>query len=181
MQVNEFARPAPLSCDIEKNERETTVKITDALLGEHAVLYDLFGHLRDTAETGADTAEIRAAFAVVDRLLRSHARIEEELLFPRLDSHLGPSGPLAVMRSEHRGMEELLDTAREETDIASLKSLIGRLLELVDGHFRKEEMVLFGMARKFLGDETLSELGEQWAAARGVAIDGGGCMPAGPG
>ena len=155
------------------------MKITDALLGEHAVLYDLFGHLRNTAATETDAAEIRTTVAVVDRLLLSHARTEEELLFPRLDSHLGQLGPLAVMRSEHRGIEELLEAARGETDIASLKSLVGRLLELVHNHFRKEEMVLFGMAQQFLGDEVLSELGEEWAAARGVTVNGGGCMAAG--
>jgi hemerythrin-like domain-containing protein len=155
------------------------MKITDALLGEHAVLHDLFGHLRNTAVTSQDVGEIRAAVAVVDRLLLSHARIEEELLFPRLDPHLGQMGPLAVMRSEHHGIEDLLEAARRETDLASLKSLIGRLLELASGHFRKEETVLFGMAQQSLGDAVLTELGEEWAATRNVTLGGGGCMAAG--
>ncbi|MEN8195432.1 MAG: hemerythrin domain-containing protein [Pseudomonadota bacterium] len=155
------------------------MKLTDALLGEHAVLYDLFGHLRNTAVTSEDVAEIRTAVAVVDRLLLSHARIEEELLFPRLDPHLGQMGPLAIMRSEHQGIDDLLEAARRETDLASLKSLVGRLLELASGHFRKEEAVLFGMAQQFLGDAVLSELGEEWAAARNVALGGGGCGGAG--
>jgi hemerythrin-like domain-containing protein len=155
------------------------MKITDALLGEHAVLYDLFSHLRNTAVTSNDVAEIRAAVAVVDRLLLAHARIEEALLFPRLDPHLGQMGPLAIMRSEHQGIEDLLEAARGETDLASLKSLIGRLLELASGHFRKEEMVLFGMAQQFLGDDVLNELGEEWATSRKVSLGGGGCMAAG--
>lgn len=151
------------------------MKITDALLGEHAVLYDLFGHLRNTAVSSGDIAEIRAAVAVVDKLLLAHARVEEELLFPRLDAHLGQMGPLAVMRSEHKGIDDLLEAARVETDIASLKGLIGRLIELANGHFRKEEMVLFGMAEQFLGEDVLAELGEQWAATRNVSLGGGGC------
>ena len=155
------------------------MKLTDALLGEHAVLYDLFGHLRNTAVTSDDIAEIRAAVAVVDRLLLAHAKVEEELLFPRLDAHLGQMGPLAVMRAEHRGIDDLLTAARRETDVASLKNLIGRLLELVYGHFQKEETVLFGMAQQFLGDAVLNELGEEWAAARNVALGGGGCVAAG--
>lgn len=155
------------------------MKITDALLGEHAVLYDLFGHLRNTAVSSGDIAEIHGAVAVVDRLLLSHARVEEGLLFPRLDTHLGQMGPLAVMRSEHHGIEDLLEAARRETDIASLKTLVGRLLELAYGHFQKEEMVLFGMARQVLGDEVLSELGDEWAAARKVNVNGGGCAAPG--
>ena len=155
------------------------MKITDALLGEHAVLYDLFGHLRNTAVTSGDIAEIRAAIAVVDKLLLAHARIEEDLLFPRLDAHFGQMGPLAVMRSEHQGIDDLLEAARGETDIASLKNLIGRLIELAYGHFQKEEAVLFGMAQQFLGDAVLSELGEEWAATRNVTLGGGGCGAAG--
>lgn len=157
------------------------MKITDALLGEHAVLYDLFGHLRNTAVSSGDIAEIHGAVAAVDRLLLSHARVEEGLLFPRLDAHLGQMGPLAVMRSEHHGIEDLLEAARRETDIASLKTLVGRLLELAYGHFQKEEMVLFGMARQVLGDEVLSELGDEWAAARKVNVNGGGCAAEGGG
>ena len=152
-----------------QGREERRLKITDALLGEHGVLYDLFGHLRDVAVTSGDLAEIRAAVAVVDKLLLAHARVEEELLFPRLDPHLGQMGPLAVMRSEHRGIDGLLEAARGETDIASLKGLVGRLIELASGHFRKEETVLFGMAEQFLGEDVLAELGAQWAAERDVA------------
>ncbi len=157
------------------------MKITDALLGEHAVLYDLFGHLRDTAVSSGDIVEIHGAVTAVDRLLLPHARVEEDLLFPRLDSHLGQMGPLAVMRSEHHGIEDLLEAARRETDITSLKTLVGRLLELAYGHFQKEEMVLFGMAQQALGDEVLSELGDEWAAARKVNLNAGGCASAGRG
>lgn len=155
------------------------MKITDALLGEHAVLHDLFGHLRDTAAASENIDEIHAAVAVMDRLLLTHARVEEELLFPRLDPHFGQMGPVAVMRSEHRGIDDLLAAARAETDLAALKMLIGRLLELASGHFRKEEMVLFGMAQKFLGDAVLAELGEEWATARNIVRGGAGCMAGG--
>ena len=157
------------------------MKITDALLGEHAVLHDLFGYLRNMAVASQDIAEIRTAVAVVERLLLGHARVEEELLFPRLEPHLGQMGPLAVMRSEHRGIDDLLEAARGETDLAALKNLIGRLLELANGHFRKEEMVLFGMAQQFLGDAVLDELGEDWALLRNIVRGGSGCTMGGQG
>lgn len=152
--------------------------ITDALLGEHAALYELFDHSRDVASRGGGLAELKATVAAVDRLLVSHARLEEELLFPRLEPFLGPMGPLAVMLSEHRGIDELLEAVRRETDAAALADLVHRLIELSAGHFRKEEMVLFGMARRFLDRDTLDELGAEWAAARNVAL-GGGCVAAG--
>jgi hemerythrin-like domain-containing protein len=152
------------------------MKITDALLGEHGVLYDLFGHLRDVAMSSGDATAIRAAFAVVERLLLAHARVEEELLFPILQPHVGHMGPIGVMLAEHRRIDALLEAAREESDPSSLKNLAGQLIELASGHFRKEESVLFGMAEQYLGDELLTELGEQWAASRNVTLGGGGCM-----
>jgi iron-sulfur cluster repair protein YtfE (RIC family) len=154
------------------------VKLTDALLGEHAVLYGLFDYMRDTVLEGDDMRGAQEAAAILERLLLSHARVEESLLFPRLERHLGPAGPLAVMRDEHRRIDELLAAAREASDLATVKSRIGELLDLAHSHFQKEEQVLFGMARQALGEAALTELGGEWAASRNVTIVGGGCMGA---
>ncbi len=148
------------------------MKLTDALLGEHAVIYELFDYLRDTILKSDDIRDIHGAAAVVERLLVSHARIEEDLLFPRLEDHLGQTGPLAVMRAEHRGIDDFFEAAKRETDIAALKSVIGQLLELAYGHFQKEERVLFAMARQCLDEATLTELGHEWSARRNVTVNG---------
>ena len=152
------------------------MKLTDALRGEHAVLYDLFAYLDETIRHSDDTQDVRGAMLVLERLLVSHARLEEDLLFPRLEPHLGEMGPLAVMRAEHGRIDGLLDAARQEEDAARLKSLLGQLLALAQGHFRKEESVLFDMAERFLGGAALTEMGDQWAARRNVIIAGQGCM-----
>ncbi len=154
------------------------MKITDALLGEHAVIYDLFEYVRETAKNSDDIEEIIAIVSVLERLILSHAQIEEELLFPRLESHLGQMGPLGVMRSEHQGIEDLLIVAKQETDVGDLKSVIGQFLELADGHFQKEEGVLFGIAQQVLDEAILTELGDEWAARRKVIVDSQGCLGA---
>ncbi len=148
------------------------MKLTNALLGEHAVIYELFDFVRDTILKCDDIRDIHGAVAVVERLLVSHARIEEDLLFPGLEPHLEQMGPLAMMRDEHRAIDDLLDAVRRETDIAALKSAIGQLLDLAHDHFQKEETVLFPMARQFLGEATLTELGDEWAASRNVTVNG---------
>ena len=152
------------------------MKLTDALRGEHAVLYELFAYLDETIGKSDDMRDLRGAVSVVERLLVSHARIEEDLLFPRLEPHIGQMGPLAVMRAEHSRIDGLLEAARQEDDVAALKSLIGQLLQLAYGHFQKEESVLFDMAERFLGGAALTEMGEQWATARNVVVSGQGCM-----
>ena len=152
------------------------MKLTDALRGEHAVIYQVFDHVRDTITRTDDLQDIRGAFAVMERILRSHAEIEERLLFPNLEPHLGQMGPLEVMRAEHRGIDELFDAAKGENDVGALKSVIGELLDLAHGHFAKEEQALFAMAQQFLDEAELTALGDEWAASRNVVIHGASCI-----
>ena len=154
------------------------MKLTDALRGEHAIIYELFDYVRDTSAKSDALEEVRGAVLVLERLLLSHARVEEDLLFPNLEPHLGQAGPLAVMRAEHQEIDDLIALAKEEKAVGALKSVIGQLLELAYGHFQKEEMVLFTMAQQFLDEATLTELGDQWAAHRKVIVDGQGCLGA---
>ena len=152
------------------------MKLTDALRGEHAVIYQLFEHVRETLAGSDDLHDIRGVVAVMERILLSHAQIEERLLFPNLEPHLGQRGPLEVMRAEHREIDELFDAARKETDVGALKTVVGELLDLANDHFAKEEQALFAMAQQVLDDGELTALGDAWAASRNVALGGGGCM-----
>jgi len=155
------------------------MKLTDALLGEHAVLYDLFTHLRALREKNGDPEELRGAVAVLDQLLFAHAQIEEELLFPNLEPHLGQMGPLSVMRGEHRAIDDLLEALRKEADPVAFSALTGELIDLAFNHFQKEEGALFPMARQFIDEAKLSELGDQWAESRKVNVNAQGCMGGG--
>ncbi len=129
------------------------MNITDALLGEHAVMYELFEYIRDTAKTSDDVQEIYGAVLVLECVLLSHARIEEDMLFPELETHLGSMGLLAVMRGEHQEIEDLLTAAKVATDVSVLKSTIDQFLALTD-------------------------LGTKWAERRRVVVDGQGCLGA---
>lgn len=152
------------------------MKITDALLGEHGALYAIFDHVRETAlAAGAGLDELHRAAALLESVLASHARIEEDMLFPALERHLGGDGPLAVMRHEHRLIEDRLQAARDGTDPAAVRNALTALLDLTRSHFRKEEQVLFAMAQRYLDAGSLDALGDDWSARRGVALGGGGC------
>lgn len=139
--------------------------ITDALLGEHGVIYPQLARLTDAPFDSAETARARA-----DQLaagLATHAQIEDELLFVALEGVLGPDGgPLPVMRAEHEEVEATLQRLTEAADVRDAEALAARLATVAREHFAKEESVLFPMAEQLLGEETLRELGEQWAARR---------------
>lgn len=103
-------------------------------------------------------------------MLLSHAKLEEELLFPALEPHMGKNGPLAVMRDEHNRLELALRRIEEARDKAEGIASVADALSLARDHFEKEELVLFSMARQLLDDESEVRLGGAWAATRRVAI-----------
>ncbi len=146
------------------------MKLIDALLGEHGLFYALFDQVETVASTAASVAEIRAATAVLRAVLRSHADLEEALLFPALETHMGKNGPLAVMRDEHDQIKLALQQIEEVQEVDEGVGCLVRALSLARDHFQKEESVLFSMARQLLDDEAQTQLGEAWAETRGVTI-----------
>ena len=69
------------------------MQITQALLGEHGVLHALFEHV-EAGLPGMETlADVQGAGATLVATLGSHARIENEILFPALEPHLGSGFP----------------------------------------------------------------------------------------
>ena len=139
--------------------------ITDALLGEHAVIYALLGHLTSRPFGSAEEARIQAAELAAG--LATHAHLEDELLFVALEGPLGPNGgPLAVMRAEHAEVEGTLERLAQVEDVGEAAELAGHLVTVAREHFAKEEQVLFPMAEELLGEDVLRGLGERWAAVR---------------
>ncbi len=152
-------------------ERETAVKLTDALLGEQGTFYVLFNQIEEIAAIESPLAQIRGATTVLRAMVDSHATLEDELLFSALEPHLGTdSGPLAVMRTEHEEMARLLEQIEDADDTDQIILWIEEALSAARSHFQKEERVLFPMAQHLLGDEALTRLGRAWAKARHVTI-----------
>ncbi len=146
------------------------MKLTDALLGEHATFYALFDEIEAMASVAGGLPQIQSATTVLNAVVVAHARIEEELLFPALEERLGPEGPLAVMRHEHTEIDRLLEEIENAEDPADAANRIQQALAFARAHFKKEEVVLFQLTRQVLDDETLTRLGQEWADARQVTL-----------
>ena len=139
--------------------------ITDALAGEHGVVYRLLEHLTSRPFASAEEARVQAAELAAG--LASHAHLEDELLFVPLEGPLGPNGgPIAVMREEHAEVESTLERLAQVEDVEEAEALAGHLVSVAREHFEKEEQVLFPMAEQLLGEEELRGLGEEWLARR---------------
>ena len=147
------------------------MKLTDALLGEHGAFYMLFDEIEEIAATESAVAQLHGATTVLEAMVTSHATLEERLLFSALEHYLGKEeGPLAALHAEHEEMERMLAYMQEDPDVDRAILWISEALSAARSHFQKEERILFPMARRLLGDETLSRLGSVWAEARRVTI-----------
>lgn len=147
--------------------------ITHALYGEHGLFYAYFDYL-DEVLAAKETPALAALHALaggLERMVVSHATIEEEGLYAALDD--GPMagmGPLEVMRAEHQEIDRLAAAALGAENGEDCASELRQLLAVLRDHFMKEEQILFAMAQQQLDPGVLSDLGGKWAQIRSVAV-----------
>lgn len=147
------------------------MKVTDALLGEHAIFYAQFDYLEKSIPAAQDLTLVKSQGAMLTAALATHAHIEDELLFVALETDMNPeSGPLAVMRMEHNEIEGSLVRLQEVLNLVEAKNLLLHTIQTARAHFAKEEQVLFPMAGQLLEANKLIQLGKQWAGLRKVMI-----------
>lgn len=103
---------------------------------------------------------VRSNFAAFDAGLRRHIRVEEDSLFPAFEEATGMSsgGPTAVMRSEHRQVEAILDRLSVEIGKADFDAIRCTLDEmrpaaLYESHDAKEEGMLYPMADRAIAGQ----------------------------
>jgi len=146
------------------------MKVTDALLGEHAAFYVLFDEIEAMAALAGGLPQIQSATTVLNALVLSHAQLEDDLLFGALEAVLGADGPQKLMRDEHADIDRLLEGIEDAVDAEDAAEWIGKAIHTAREHFRKEEEALFPLAQDVLGNEALENLGKAWATSRRVNI-----------
>lgn len=146
------------------------MKITDAFLGEHAIFYAQFDHIEQTIPVADSVAHIKTQGTMLATALTSHAQLEEELLFKTLEPHIGPMGPLAVMRADHNEIEQSFESLPTTQELSQAQALLLSVISVARNHFAIEEQVLYPIAHQTLTSEILSDLGSQWAELRSVSL-----------
>ena len=108
-----------------------------------------------------------ADFSDFDARLERHIRWEEEILFPAVTAKAPPlaMGPIRVMKLEHRAIREhkaAALAALKAGDAGSAKAHSEAMLQVLAGHNRKEEAVLYPACDQMLASEAqalLAKLG----------------------
>ncbi|HLM82214.1 MAG TPA: hemerythrin domain-containing protein [Terriglobales bacterium] len=148
------------------------MRITDALREEHKVFSVRFDELDQLVSLCRDLALLRPKASLLAKGLLSHARIENDILFPLLVRFLGGTGPLAMMKAQHEEIEGgLLGILVWRVDEAELQdpehaqAAVKGILQIARQHLAMEDK-MFWMAEKIVGDSQLNELGQQFAERR---------------
>jgi iron-sulfur cluster repair protein YtfE (RIC family) len=127
--------------------------IRDFFRNDHERLDRLFAEFRSSKRT--NFARAAEAFRKFTAGLKRHIRWEEEVLFSAFetDDENRTSGPTAVMRAEHRKIEEALqrldDCVRDGNPDCDEDD--ARLLEILQAHNFKEERVVYPLVDRMLG------------------------------
>ena len=101
----------------------------------------------------------RLAQRAVDRYdleLTNHFEIEEQILFPALESNLGELPLVRRLIAEHRELEHIIGQLRA----APAAALLEQLCSLLTEHIRREENELFQIAQSRLPEPMLRDLGD---------------------
>jgi iron-sulfur cluster repair protein YtfE (RIC family) len=133
--------------------------ITGFMDAEHNRLRDLWE--QTTAALKAEEfARLHSVARDLVTALKRHIRVEEEILFPAIESKSKTSEPTNAMRLEHQQMEQMLERLNPLLTVAELwtgiKAIEGQEIEpgaLLRSHENKEHDVLFPLADQLLGGE----------------------------
>lgn len=144
----------------EVNDSKRTV--TEYLQADHKRLDNIFNKFledvkdKNWGEASKDFREFRIG-------LKRHIRAEEDILFPVFEQKTGmhEGGPTAVMRMEHKEIQDLLDkilSVTDSKDSVQIPNATNALVNILTDHNMKEEHILYPESDEFLSEAERSEV-----------------------
>ncbi len=140
--------------------------ITSALVAEHRQFCDYFDQIEAALPGLSDVEAIRRLACHVDRLLRSHAAAEEDLVLLLLDPHPEQKRRCDRFYTEHQEIDAQLTQASQAVSAESAAQLLRAAIAASRRHFRQEERVFFPIIERVAEAEQLARLGLFWSHRR---------------
>jgi hemerythrin-like domain-containing protein len=130
--------------------------ITSYLTSDHKRCDDVFVALEQSVSSGK-WQQAETLLQQFTDALEQHFAMEETVLFPAFEKGIGSTaGPTAVMRAEHKQMDELMRTLRAALTVRDTASFLGNsetLNIMIQQHNAKEEGMLYVMADRVLSEQ----------------------------
>lgn len=135
------------------------MKITDALIAEHGELNSTFRFVEEVAPT-LETGKLQLLGSLLERLLSTHAELEENYILIALDHTLEEKGERNRVQQVHQEIDNRLKEIHRATDAAQARRMLKEAIDVSRKHFKYEEEVVFPLAEEVLKPETLEILGK---------------------
>ena len=141
----------------------------ELLTGHHREVEQLWTQVQAAHVDGSEV-QVQLAQEIVT-ILSQHDAIETQFLYPELRSAGGEGQQLSDHSlDEHQQVRELLtDVDGKDVRDESVYSALAQCISNVMDHVAEEEQQIFPLLRRSVGQERLTELGEQMAAAMKMA------------
>jgi len=135
-------------------------------MAEHLVFHNLFDHVEKTAPKLKTLAELKATAALLESVLQSHSRTEDDLFIGPLEHCFEQIGQRETFHQEHDDIDGMLVQVQKAKQAKKARQLLLSLIVSCRQHFDKEERIVFPMAEQILKSKTLTELGRTWMDQR---------------
>lgn len=142
------------------------MKITDAFIAEHAVIYAQLDYLDHAIPAARTLGEVKVMAGLLEAALKPHAEAEDELLFNGLEPGLDQMGKLEKVQHEHDAICHGLEQVRMARTKKDAQRRLLSIVHLTRKEFDLEDRIIFRMAEELLREDTLLKLGKSWARKR---------------
>ncbi len=129
---------------------------------EHRQIEQLFA-----AAEKVDNTKMYKCFNQIYEELSLHTRAEELIFYPAIREYEATERYIAEAEKEHEEAKVLLEEIKElkPTDY-EFRTKISELKKAVQHHVEEEESEIFTTIRKFMNDQQLAELGQEFQEAK---------------
>jgi hemerythrin-like domain-containing protein len=143
------------------------------LKSDHATVKRLLRELDETTERA--TKQRERLCAEIERELKIHSQLEEELFYPTFlaaaEKRGGDDDLFYEATEEHHVVDMVLPALKAANPKSKEFSAKAKVLkDLVEHHIREEETEMFAQSRRLLDDGQLRELGDQMAARKETLV-----------
>jgi hemerythrin-like domain-containing protein len=138
------------------------MKITEALVTEHAIFLGVFEQIQRALPGCASLSELKRLAGIVEGLLRPHGETESNLAYVALDQALAERGPVDRLYQDHQEIDAALKNVSRARSRAEARQLLEASLRAAREHFLYEERNVFPLLEQRLPGESLAELGRAW-------------------
>ena len=122
----------------------------------------VFDHIGETLPATKSVADIRRITRLVEGLLLSHAKTEDDLLLMMTQHGHPDKRSYARLQHEHQEVDARLRRVYLTNKVDLARNLLVAAMSASRRHFAHEERLIFPMVEKVLEPEVLSRLGLMW-------------------